>query len=373
MTGHPGPVRSRILRDMSIPKVLKQISLLVLVLSVGACSLVRSKDTSVTLRESLEVPPDLARPAGAETPPPAAPRAVAPSPAATPAPAAAVPTAPGERVALERDGALRWLVVRDEPPRVWQQVRDYFVRNEIKLVADDAAALTLETDWIDRPVRFGDGFFSGLFSKLHSSGLRDKYKVRLERGRDPATVEVYVSHQGLEEIVTEGGGVSVVQTAWLPRPSDPRAEAEMIGKLMTHLGGEGSKAVLLEPVSTGSGPRIKGDIHIAGEDLDGAWRRVGQALDRAGVVIEDSDRTTGVYYVQFKSSSGRDKKRGLFDWLKSDSTLDSKESAVATDRFQVVLKAGTAGILVSVRDVRGEPATSAAGEELLNLLNRQLR
>lgn len=358
---------------MKIPPSLKLIPLLILTVAVGACGIARSKDPNVSLREALEVPPDLARPAGGEGLPPAAPRAVAPSPTPGAAPAPAPSAAPGERVTLERDGALRWLVVRDEPLRVWQQLRDYFVRNEIKLVADDATTLALETDWIDRPVKFGDGFFSGLFSKLHSSGLRDKYKVRVERGRDPGTVEVYVAHQGLEEIVTEGGGISVVRTAWLPRPADPRMEAEMIGKLMTHLGGEGSKAVLLEPVTTAGGERIKGDIHIASDDLDSAWRRVGQALDRAGVIIEDRDRTAGVYYVQFKSSSGRDKKRGLFEWFKSDSTLGSKEEAVAVDRFQVVLKAGAAGTLVSVRDVRGERAASAAGEELLNLLNRQLR
>jgi len=347
---------------MKILEGLKQIPVLILVVSLGACTFGRSKDTGVTLREALEVPPDLSRPAGTEPPPVAAPTA---APAAT--------AVAGERVRLERDGALRWLAVRDEPLRVWQQLRDYFVRHDIKLVADDATALVLETDWIDRPVNLGEGFLGSLLSKVHSSGLRDKYKVRLERGRDPATVEVYVAHQGLEEIVTEGGGINVVRTAWLPRPADPRMEAEMIGKLMTHLGGEGSKAVLLDPAATESGQRIQGDIHIASEDLDGAWRRVGQALDRAGVVIEDRDRTTGVYYVQYRSSSGKDKKRGLFDWLRSDSTLSGKEEAVSVDRFQVALKAGTAGVLVSVRDVRGEPATSAAGEELLNLLNRQLR
>jgi len=361
---------------MKNPYRFTPVLIVLLAVSLGACTFDwrRNKDTGTDVRGSLEVPPDLARPGGPETLPPVAPRATVP--AATPttaAPAAAAPAAvePDARVQLERDGALRWLVVRDEPLRVWQQLRDYFIRGEIKLVSEDATALTLETDWIDRPVKFGDGFLSGLFSKLHSSGLRDKYKVRIERGRVPATVEVYVSHQGLEEIVTEGGGVSVVRTAWLPRPADPRAEAELIAKLMTHLGGDGKLAALPATASSAV-PRVKGDIRIASEDLDGAWRRVGLALDRGGVIIEDRDRAAAIYYVQFKSSSGKDKKAGLFSWLTSDKPLDDKETAVPVDRFQVTLKADADGIVVSVRDVRGEPAASAAGEELLNLLNQQL-
>lgn len=351
--------------------------IVLLAVSLGACTFDwrRSKEVSTDVRGSLEVPPDLTRPGGSETLPPSASRAAVPPAAPTttaPAGIATAAVAPGERVQLQRDGGLRWLVVRDEPLRVWQQLRDYFVRNEIKLVADDATTLSLETDWIDRPVNLGEGFLTRMFSKLHSSGLRDKYKVRIERGREPATVEVYVSHQGLEEIVTEGGGAFVVRTAWLPRPADLGAEAELIAKLMTHLGGDGKLAAL--PVANASAvPRVKGDIRIDNEDLDGAWRRVGLVLDRAGVVIEDRDRTTGVYYVQYKSSTGKDKKAGLFSWLASDKLLDDKTSAVPVDRFQVVLKADTAGTRVSVRDVRGEPANSAAGEELLNLLNQQLR
>lgn len=365
---------------MKNPYRFTRALIVLLAVSLGACTFDwrRNKDTGTAVRGSLEVPPDLARPGGPETLPPVAPRATAPAatpstpPSATPAPVAVEPAAPGGRVRLERDGGLRWLVVRDDLPRVWQQLRDYYVRNEIKLVIDDTVNFTLETDWVDRPVKLGDGFLSGLFSKLHSSGLRDKYRVRLERGRVPDTVEVYVSHQGLELIVTESIGVNVMQTAWLPRAADPHAEAEMVSRLMTHFGGDGKQALLAESAATNPAQRVEGEILLANEDLDGAWRRVGLALDRGGVIIEDRDRAAGIYYVKFKASGRKPEKQRFFDWLSTDRS-ENKDAEVPVDRFQVALKADTAGTKVSVRDVRGEPAVSAAGEELLNLLNQQLR
>lgn len=361
---------------MKNPYRFSRALIVLLAVSLGACTYDwrRNKDAGTDVRGSLEVPPDLARPGSPEMPPPAAPQAkpTTPAPAAS-APAAIEPAASGGRVQLERDGALRWLVVRDDLTRVWQQLRDYYVRNEIKLVVDDSVNFRLETDWTDRPVKLGDGFLAGLFSKLHSSGLRDKYRVRLERGRIPDTVEVYVSHQGLELIVTESIGVNVMQTAWLPRAADPHAEAEMVSRLMTHFGGDGKQALPTESDSTKPAQRVEGEILIANEDLDGAWRRVGQALDRGGVLIEDRDRAAGIYYVQFKSSGRKPDKKRFLEWLSTDRSPEAKEENVPVDRFQVALKADTTGTKVSVRDVRGELATSGAGEELLNLLNQQLR
>lgn len=349
-----------------------------LALNALACTfdIRRQKDSSAELRRSLEVPPDLARPSGSDTlPPAAAPATPAVAPTAKPAAPAAPTAAPAavsdERVRLERDGGLRWLVVRDEPLRVSQQVRGYFVRNAVKLVGDDVVAMKFETDWIDRPVKMGDGFISNLFSKLHSTGLRDKYRVRVEPGRVPGTAEIYVSHQGLELIVTEAVGVNVMKTEWFPRAADPQAEVELLAQLMTDFGGDGKNALASMSAATAQVTHVKGDIRLSGEDFDGAWRRVGQALDRGGVIIEDRDRAAGAYYVQFKSS-GAKKDSGLFGWLKSGKTLAEAGKEDVVDRYQVVIKADSGGALVSVRDVRGDLATSAAGEELLNLINQQV-
>jgi len=362
-------------------------------LSVAACTFdLRRKDPDTQMRESLEVPPDLARPGGADAAPARAPvrnaaPAVAPAPVpaatpspdttAAPAPAAAPATSePVPRVKLERDGGLRWLTVQGDATRVWSQVREYFIRKEIKLTLDDPNQRVLETEWISRPVSLGTGFISGLFSKLHSSGLQDKYRVRIEAGRVPQTAEVYVVHQLLEEVVVEGGGVQVIQTKWLPRPGDPQMEAEMLNKLMAFLDAgtpDSLKAVAQAVETRGDGvQRTDKGLLLVTEDMDAAWRRVGQVLERSGVTIEDRDRTVGIYYVQFKSSSGKEKSVSLFGWLVGDKVEEGKE-VVNSDRFQVALKSVDGGVRIRVNNVAGEPATSKSGEELTSLLQQQLR
>ncbi len=218
-----------------------------LLASLGGCTLFSGNkidNPPAKQREALEVPPDLARPAGDG--PAAVPAGGAtvysdytaklPTTGAEQAPSDTKTENAGAIVRLERDGSLRWLVVQDATTRVALKTRDYFLRHNMKLVVDNATVGLLETDWIDRPVKMGGGVLGSLFGKLHSTGLRDKYRVRIERGRASGTSEVYVSHQAMEEVVTGGGSVNVVETAWQPRPADPAMEAEMLGKLMVDLG-----------------------------------------------------------------------------------------------------------------------------------------
>ncbi len=366
------------------------LTLLALALTSGGCSLFGSKGEkeTVKLRASLEVPPDLARPAGedfsAAVPAErgAVPAANGPSAAVAGAPVAAsgAPVTASGRVRLERDGAQRWLVVQDTRERVWMTVREHFLRDEFKLDIDDPKAGVLETNWINRREVVGGGVLGKFLSGLRSTGLRDKYRVRIESGRVAGTTEVYVSHQGLEEVVlSEGGPSGVVQTTWQPRPSDPEKEAEMLGKLMAGLGGDVQQAgagaaaavAATAPAATSErAQRVKDTLVLPQEDLDGAWRRVGQALDRAGVVIEDRDRSAGIYYVRYVATGAAAKKAVVFPW---ESGAGDGQDDGAQNRFQVALKAEGGGTTVGVRNVKGQPDDSKPGERLLTLLHQQLR
>ena len=360
------------------------LTLLALALTSGGCSLFGSKGEkeTVKLRASLEVPPDLARPAGedfsAAVPAERGPVPAANGPsaaAAAPVAANGTPVANDSRVRLERDGAQRWLVVQDTREHVWMTVREHFLRNDFKLDIDDPKAGVLETNWINRREVVGGGVLGKFLSGLRSTGLRDKYRVRIESGRLAGTTEVYVSHQGLEEVVlSEGGPSGVVQTTWQPRPSDPEKEAEMLGKLMAGLSGDVQQvgvAAAAAAATTGErAQRVKDTLVLPQDDLDGAWRRVGQALDRAVVVIEDRDRSAGIYYVRYVATGAAAKKAIVFPW--ESGAGDSKDDG-AQDRFQVVLKAEGSGTTVGVRDVKGKPDDSKPGERLLTLLHQQLR
>lgn len=347
----------------------------------------KNDNTPAKQRQALEVPPDLARPTGDDLATvPAEGTAtyskyVTKTPTENAAPIASAginetqePTNKPAR--LERDGALRWLVVQGDPERVWVKAREYFLLNNLKLSVEDPKTGILESDWIERPVNIGSGFFGSLLSKVHSTGLRDKVRVRIERGRDASTSEIYVAHQSLEEVVINSGGTHVIQTIWQPRAADPEMEAEILSKLLGHFGLDKSQAktqvALVAPEHV---PLEKGQLILAQDDLDAAWRRVGLALDRSGVITEDRDRTAGIYYVRYLNAK-QATKRGAFSWLLGDSDKGAGPDAkkeLPKDRFQVRLKALATGTSVAVFDVKGEPDTSSSGQQLLSVLQQQLR
>ena len=68
---------------------------------------------------------------------------------------------------------------------------------------------------------------------LYSTGKRDRFRTRLERTADGKGTEVYISHQGLEEVYTDQDRTTL---AWQPRPPDPGLEAEFLRRLMVRLG-----------------------------------------------------------------------------------------------------------------------------------------
>ena len=79
----------------------------------------------------------------------------------------------------------------------------------------------------------------------------------------------------------------------------------MLSRLMVRLGVEEAKArtIVTEQASPNRATlELRSDggaiLHVQ-DDFDRAWRRIGLALDRSGFVVEDRDRTQGVYFVRY--------------------------------------------------------------------------
>jgi outer membrane protein assembly factor BamC len=372
------------------------IFVFVLLLVVGAtgCSLFGEKgeksESPAKIRETLEVPPDLARPQSADltTGVPSgtavystynsktadsnpAPEAAKPESAVATAPATETKTNTG--VKLQRDGQVRWLEVQDVPKQVAPRVRRYLLSQNMKLAVDDPKAGIFETEWQERKADRGSNALTRMLSSLQSTGLRDKYRIRIEVGRVDGTSEVYVSHQGLEEVSTSaaGGVGGGPESTWQPRATDVQAEAEMLAGIMTALGlsTQQAQAEVGKTAASEGAVKTKDSLLLPHQNMDQAWRRVGQLLDRSNFVIEDRDRHLGTYYVLDRSAAGAAKQSGLFGgWLKFGENTETVE-----DRLQVVLKTVEGGTSVQVLNVKGERTDSKNGERLLDYLQKQLQ
>lgn len=338
---------------------------------------------------SLEVPPDLIAPAiddNAIIPGRTSGGIAAPSP---PSPLNSAPIAPQEtradkllaptsgNIRVERDGSLRWLVIKEDPAQLWPKVRSFLAESGFAITKEEPRLGILDTDWVENRPGTGKGGPSSFLRKsldfLHSSSTRDTFRVRLESGATPGTTELYLSHRGMVQVV-KGDSVN-----WLPRPSDPELEAEMLKRLALNLGTGETKAQEIKNELTGQpAPRAtlandtQGQLTLTlQEEYANAWRRTGQALDHMGLKVEDQDRAKGIYQVRFSGTVAQDgEKQGLFSKLFS-SDSDDKKTGVS---YQInLVSQGDKETRIIALDMAGGRDNSPMAQRLLTLLHEQLK
>ncbi len=386
-------------------KVLHIAISVVVLVSMASCSTI-SSDKRIDYRAAamqvpkLEVPPDLTTPGTDER------YKVPQGDGATPAltsegvatysdydrsgaaqgRGAVLPEVQGVR--LERDVARRWLVVNDKPERVWTVVKAFWQETGLSLKSEEQSAGVMETDWVENRAKIPKSAIRNVlgkvFDRVYTSGERDQFVTRLERGKDGASTEVYITHRGKEEVFSEDKTTS----KWQTRAHDSEMEAIMLQRLMVRFGVSEEQATsavaatdvtaagstvpasgaatitTTEPAGTASLRKISsGDIIIVVNDpFDRAWRKAGLAIESAGLGVEDKDREKGVYFLRpVKVQSGWLEK--LKFWKKSEQ--DGKG-------YQVNVKDGGVACEISVTDQDGasNKVTRQLAEEIYKNINQ---
>lgn len=299
---------------------------------------------------------------------------------AEPSQAGVLPQPEGIRV--KQDGRQRWLVVQAPPEQVWPRVRDFWVQNGFLLTVEDPRVGLLETEWVENRADIPQGPIRRVLGKVvdfaYSAATRDKFRIRLERGEQSETTEVYLTHQGVEEVV-EGRPDEAGNTVWKPRPNDPALEAEMLQRLMVFMGVEEQRAETrlaqqAEKTPTTRAELIRtnlGEVELRlTDDFSRAWRRSGLALDRVGFTVEDRNRSEGIYYVRYNDPLKQQERKGLLSRLAFWSDDDSIDREA---QYQIQLQASGAQTNVIVRDMDGKRDNSKTAARILTLLEEQLK
>ena len=290
-----------------------------------------------------------------------------------------LPSVPDVR--LERAGSQRWLVVNVPPDKLWPLVKDFWQESGFLLAVEQPDSGLMETDWAENRAKVPQDFVRNTLGKFldqaFSTGERDKYRTRLERGAQPGTTEVYISHRGLVEVVSNNAN-TVGSTIWQARPSDPELEAEFLGRLMTHLGLDNdraqtvlSKATRIDRAKLVKAPDGGSAVEVQ-EPFDRAWRRVGLALDRVGFTVEDRDRSKGYYFVRYvdpDADAASKKDTGLLAKL-AFWRSDPKKSA---EQYRILVRDAKDTSQVQVLNKDGGADTSDTARRILSLLQDQLK
>ncbi len=334
-----------------------------------------------------------------------------------------------DNVKLERAGSQRWLVVQAPPEKVWPVVREFWTDLGFAVRIENPQTGVMETEWVDPADLTKDDKgnyldkFQGWLDKMNALKNRQKFRTRIDRGSEDNVTEIYLSHRSVSD-VPDDGKVRVrtvygeVDTGYKNedfskgkgKTAEANAEdldAELLRRLMVKLGitEQQSRTVLanqtLEKRATLEKDKT-GNVTLALNDqFDRAWRRVGLALDRIGFLVEDKDRSRGLFYVKYSDvtiDDAPEQKKGLLDKLKfwgdddkdkkpepepkkEDKGMvdklkfwgDDKTKAETEKQYRIKVDHSESGSIVYVTDKSGQAERSATANRILSMLYEQLK
>ncbi len=357
---------------------------------IAGCSTSNTADKKIDFQstaparssQSLEVPPDLTRPQIQDKysiPQGAANAAAMAQGKPVASQQIAVTT---DKVHLERAGTERWLVVDGKTPaELWPVLKAFWQDSGFTIGKEDPDVGIMETDWAENRAKLPQDMLRNFLEKVglgsaYSTSERDKFRIRLEKTAQGT--EVYFSHRGLSEVYTND---TKGDTRWQPRPTDTGLEAELLSRFMVRLGmteeqARDSVKKTLETKTTPTLPLSNGVLTL-NDGFDRAWRRVGLALDRIGLVVNDRDRSKGVYYVKPAKgeADGKEPTSGGFWSSLAFWKSDDKDSTKLpeNDLLVEVKEVAPGSTTLRITDKNGKPLPNEFAKTALSRLATELQ
>ena len=261
-----------------------------------------------------------------------------------------------EGMKIVKAGSQRWLVVNASAEKIWPVIRDFWIDMGFAVKTENPETGVMETEWIDQQdlkVEDKKGAldkFDAWLDRLSGIADRKKFRTRLDRGQQEGTTEIYMTHRSIDAILDDGKekvrtGYGTYDTGYKNAEKidqekeklgrrDDELDAELLRRLMIKLGlaEKRAKEIIATPINQKRAEIKKeadGSSSLEIQDpFDRAWRRVGLALDIIGFVIEDKDRSNGIYFVKYADVDIDDspkKKKGVLDSLMFWSDDDKKD------------------------------------------------
>lgn len=227
-------------------------------------------------------------------------------------------------IELQSDGDMYWLLINKDADDAWPMLEDFLGHEGIKIYRNEPLLGFIETEWVKEYEFDRDaGFFGELFGSF-SADLMDKFRLRLERMEGKEQTKLYVSHRGLEIVVTNDG------TSWQQTAANKMLEKELLYRMVLFAGLTAEEA---EEAFAGYKPyqiRIRrvGEVETSEYEITGSkgvvWRRVVQALDRMGANVINSSKEEGALEIQVSN---------VADELVEEKEVDDSHPGWLTDIF----------------------------------------
>ena len=284
-----------------------------------------------------------------------------------------VTSASPKGVKVIRDGANQWLEINTSADKLWPELKVFFTEIGFEIKREDKALGIMETNWLESLVALPTNFFSNVLNRISSTGLRDKYRARLEKTDNPEVTRVFITHQGLKEYASQSEQDVTFKLWWESRESDPELEAEMYQRFLIFRDiGKADALKLVSKIKAKERTRIiekeGANVLQVGEEFARTWRRVGIALDRIGLLVEDRNRSAGLYYLRI-TDDFRGKVKEENGWL---ANLFSSKNIKLKERYLLSVSEEQDKTIISIYETTGAKADASFVKNLLTNLKTYL-
>lgn len=236
---------------------------------------------------------------------------------------------------LQTSEDARWLVAMRAPSQVWAAARQFFTDNGFQIAEERPQTGEFITAWQTR-----DQLAPALVRNLGLGDGETRVRVRIEPGVQRDASEIFL-------ISVKRPADSSADVAWPDAPVNAELDRVFLDELhaglnrSTEQGGSASllaereydapSRVTLSEAGSGS-PVLRLDT-----DFNRAWSSVGRALQVSDILVEDLDRSLGIYYINLaEGAANPDDKPGFFSRLFGGGPDREKVDARA-ERYQLRL------------------------------------
>ena len=263
-----------------------------------------------------------------------------------------------EGMEIVKSGNLRWLVVNEEPAKLWPHLEMFWQELGFGIKVLNRRTGVMETEWIkSSKLKFDSkkgmaSRFDAWLDGLSNLADRRKFRTRIENGIEKNTSEIYISQRSvvgmddearerikrlkegsystdiykIQEYIPDGEEEAKKITDKLQKEmnmDEYEINAEILRRLMTKLGMTDLDAekVLANPIERKNATLVenkRGNYLSLNDPYDRSWRRLSLALDIIGFVTEDKNRSKGIFYVKYKDlelEGPKKKSKGLISKL----------------------------------------------------------
>ena len=272
-----------------------------------------------------------------------------------------------EKIRVVKSGNMRWLVVPARQKEVWPVVENFWEDMGFDISSSKQSGI-IETKWLaESDLNLSDnalGKFDAWLDALANTSSRRKFRTRIEDGVEDGTTEVYLSQRsmmkGIDEHLERKGKhydgsmdpdkIYKIQEYKKPNSGDEKdiqisnfkeddleIQYELLRRLMVKLGSTdlSARESLDTAVEIKNAELINQDDYKyikLNDNYSRAWRRLSLAIDMVGFLVEDKNRSDGIFYIKYSNleidEDGKSpkKKKGLISklafWQDDDSSKE---------------------------------------------------